>query len=78
MCRSKVLIRNHVPSGDVRVLASSPSPPRLPESQTLIVWSTPHETILEPSGENFTSLIDSPYFAACAFCFSALRSSVAA
>ena len=45
-----------------------------PASQTLIVWSTPHETMVEPSGENCTALIDSPYFWACAFCFSTLSS----
>ena len=47
-------------------------------SQTLIVWSTSHETILEPSGENFTSVIDWPYLCSCAFVFSLLSSSDAA
>ena len=49
-----------------------------PASQTLSVWSTPHETMVEPSGENCTALIDSPYFWACAFCFSAFSSKDAA
>ena len=42
------------------------------------VWSTPHETILVPSGENWTPVIDWPNFCACAFAFSTLSSSVAA
>ena len=45
-----------------------------PESQTLIVLSYDPETIDDPFGEKATELIQS----LCAFCFSVLRSSVAA
>jgi hypothetical protein len=41
-----------------------------PASQTLIVMSTPHETIFEPSGEKPTDAT----LSLCAFSFSALSS----
>ena len=52
-----------------------------PASQTLSVWSTPHETMVEPSGENCTAVHpDGPLrtYRACAFCFSAFSSKDAA